>query len=98
MKGQNNMNMDTLLVGSIPIVMIIFGLVEFTKSFGVSGRWLTGLSLFIGLLFGFAFRVYLAGVPTGYAGWFEAVIFGLALGLVASGFYDFANARMPRMP
>jgi hypothetical protein len=91
------MNPDTLLVGSIPIILVIFGLVEFSKSFGLSGRWLTALSLLIGLLFGFGFKIYSAGIPVGFGGWFEAVIFGLALGLVASGFYDFANARWAKL-
>jgi hypothetical protein len=89
------MNIDTLLVGSVPIMVVIFGLVEFSKSLGVSGKWLTGLSLFTGLLFGLGYHIYAAGVPLGFSAWFEAVIFGLALGLVASGFYDFANSRWP---
>jgi hypothetical protein len=92
------MNIDTFLVGSIPIMIVIFGLVEFSKSLGVKGNALTILSLVIGLLFGLGFHIYSAGVPVSFSTWFEAVIFGLALGLVASGFYDFANSRWPKAP
>jgi len=31
-----------------------------------------------------------------FAGWFSTVVFGLMLGLVASGLYDFADTRMPK--
>jgi hypothetical protein len=89
------MNVDTLLVGAVPLMVVIFGLVEFIKSFGLSGRILTVISLVIGLGFGIAFHVYQAGVPTDFVSWFEACVFGLSIGLVVSGFYDFANARFP---
>jgi hypothetical protein len=87
----------TLLFGSVPIMLVIFGLVEFVKSLGVIGRWLTVVSLLLGLVLGFAFRLASAGIPIDFSGWFGAVIFGLAIGLVASGFYDFANARWPKV-
>ncbi len=88
--------MDAMLVvGSIPLTIVIFGLVEFSKSLGLSGKGLTILSLVLGLAFGVAYQISTAGVPAGFAGWFTVVIFGLALGLVTSGFYDFANSRMP---
>ena len=43
------------LVGGIPLLVVIFGLVEFIKSFGLKGNWLTGASLFLSLVFGFAY-------------------------------------------
>ena len=89
------MNFDTLLVGSIPLIAVIFGLVEFFKSLGLKGRALTITSLLFGVAFGIAYQITAGGVPATFPGWFEAVIFGLAIGLVASGFYDFANSRWP---
>ena len=89
-------DLSVLLVGAIPLMAVVFGLVEFVKSLGVKGRWLTVISLFLGLAFGLAYQLSQAGFPAAYAGWFELVIFGLAIGLVASGFYDFANARWPK--
>jgi hypothetical protein len=44
------------------------------------------------------YQIAQAGYPMMFAGWFSVVIFGLALGLVASGFYDFANSRFPKAP
>jgi len=90
------MNFDTLLVGTIPLMVIIFGLVEFIKSLGVTGKALTTVSLVFGIAFGLAYQISTAGVPVAFVGWFEASIFGLAVGLVTSGFYKFADSRFPR--
>lgn len=87
-----------LVVGSIPLVVVIFGLVEFSKSLGLAGKKLTVFSLVLGLVFGIAYQISMAGIPAGFAGWFAVVVFGLALGLVTSGFYDFANNRLPAIP
>jgi hypothetical protein len=89
-------DLTQLLVGGIPLLVVIFGLVEFSKSFGLKGNWLAGASLFLGLVFGFAYKIAETGVPATFAGWFVVIIFGLALGLITSGFYDFADKRMPR--
>ena len=84
---------STLLVGSVPLVVVVFGLVEFIKSLGLKGKALTVLSLVIGILLGLGYQVAEVGSPAGFTGWFEAGIFGLVIGLVASGFYKFANDR-----
>ena len=101
----------TLLIDGIPLVIVVFGIVEFMKTMGLQGKGLTVASLLLGLLFGIAYRLTLpalalsgtvpadfAGLSWGFRDWFSAVVFGLALGLVASGLYDFANSRLPRMP
>jgi hypothetical protein len=90
-------DISNLLVGVVPLVAVIFGLVEFSKSLGLNGRALTVFSLVLGLVFGLGYKLAVVGVPGNYAGWFEAVVFGLAIGLVTSGFYDFANARFPKI-
>jgi hypothetical protein len=91
------MNLDTLLVGSIPLIIVIFGLVEFIKSLGLKGNALTIASLLIGVALGLGYHIAQSGVPAAFSGWFTAVIFGLAIGLVASGFYKFADARFPKV-
>jgi hypothetical protein len=89
------MDFNNLLVGTIPLMLVIFGLVEFIKSFGISGKPLTILSMLLGVAFGIAYQFYLVGFPLVYSGWFEIIIFGLAIGLAASGFYKFVNNRIP---
>jgi hypothetical protein len=90
-------DISTLLVGGVPLVLVIFGLVEFSKSLGLSGKGLTVFSLVLGLAFGIGYKIAMAGLPTVFGDWFTVVVFGLALGLVASGFYDFADSRLPKV-
>jgi hypothetical protein len=98
LKGKMPMNIFTnLLVGGIPLMIVIFGLIEFSKSLGLSGKKLTVFSLVLGLAFGMTYQIATAGLPFGFAGWFALVIYGLALGLVTSGFYDFADSRLPKI-
>jgi hypothetical protein len=85
-----------ILVGGIPLIVVIFGLVEFSKRLGLKGNGLTIFSLILGAAFGIAYRIATSGLPVVFAGWFEFTVFGLALGLVASGLYDFANSRFPK--
>ncbi len=89
------MDVTTLMVGGIPLVAVIFGLIEALKSLGLKGRWLALVSLLLGLILGILYKIAASGMPVGYAAWFAVVIFGLALGLITSGFYDFADARFP---
>jgi hypothetical protein len=86
-----------LLVGGIPLLVVIFGLVEFIKSFGLKGNWLTVISMLLGLAFGIAYHFAQDGIPAGFSAWFVVIIFGLSLGLIASDFYDFANKRFPKV-
>ena len=90
------MNND-LLVNGIPLVTIIMGLVEFSKKLGVSGKNLTVLSMALGIIIGMAYRIAQSGTPTDFSGWFNTVIFGLVLGLTASGVYDLIDARFPKV-
>jgi hypothetical protein len=86
---------STLLVSGIPLVVVIFGLVEFIKSLGLAGKPLTITSLVLGLLFGIAYQVATVGLPVDFSTWFGVIVFGLGLGLVTSGFYKFIDARLP---
>ena len=89
-------DISTLLVGGLPLSAVVFGLVEFIKSFGLRGRWLTIASMLLGLAFGVSYQIANAGLPAGFAGWFSVAVFGIMLGLVASGFYKFISTRTPK--
>ena len=83
------MNFDAIVAG-LPLVLVVIGLVEWFKQLGVQGNAVRYVSLAIGLIFGIGYQLSL-GMPTDYAGWFGAAVYGLALGLVASGIYDAAS-------
>ena len=83
------------IVNGIPLIFVVMGLVELAKVFGASGKLLTGISVGIGLALGVLYQISL-GVPVDFAGWFGAAIYGLALGITASGVYNaIRNAANP---
>lgn len=86
--------MDDLVVGGIPLIAVVFGLVEFSKRFGLAGNWLTLLSMVLGVVFGVSFQ--LTQMYPEFARWFGVAVFSLAVGLSASGLYDFSKRLMPR--
>jgi hypothetical protein len=81
------MDFTQYLVAGVPLILVVLGLVEWVKGFGVSGNKVKAVSMAIGLLLGVGYQ-YSIAPPVGFAGWFGVVVFGLALGLVASGIYD----------
>jgi hypothetical protein len=89
---------SSLLVAGIPLVIVVFGLVEVIKSFGIKGNWLTITSLLIGVTLGAWYPIAQAGLPRTCAEGFTLVVFGLTLGLVASGFYKWSDARFADKP
>ena len=77
------MNFDQVVNG-IPLVLVVIRLVELTKALGAEGKLLIIISFVIGLVLGILYHLSIAP-PIGFGGWFAAVVFGLALDLVASG-------------
>ena len=89
------LDFSTLLVSGIPLTIVVFALVEFVKSFGLKGQWLTIISMLLGLALGICFQIAQGGLPADFAAWFSVVVFGLMLGLIASGFYKWSDNRFP---
>lgn len=79
------------VVNGIPLVVVVVALVEWVKRFGVEGRALNAISMGIGVLVGIGYW-YSQAPLSSFTGWFGAVIYGVALGLVASGVYDAARS------
>jgi hypothetical protein len=75
------------IVNGVPLIFVVMGLVELLKLFGLQGKILTAGSFVVGLVLGVLYQISM-GMPVGFAGWFGAAVFGLALGLVASKVYD----------
>lgn len=83
-----------------PYILVVIGLVSWFKEFKrpdgsrlFLGNDLLLISMGIGLVFGGAFILAKTRPPVGdwwtvYVYWFGAVVYGLLLGLVASGLYN----------
>jgi hypothetical protein len=83
------------MVNGIPLVLVVLGLVEWSKRLGVEGKHLQILSMLIGVVLGVLYQYSVFPLVT-FSEWFSAVIYGLALGLVASGIYDAARSAVTR--
>jgi hypothetical protein len=81
------MDFSSYVIAGVPLVLVVVGLVEWVKSLGLQGVAVKFVSMAIGLVLGIGYQISVA-VPVGFAGWFGASVFGLALGLLASGIYD----------
>lgn len=76
-----------LLVAGVPLLAVCFGLVQWLKTaFNLQDRPVLFVSMGVGLLLGVGFKLSVL-IPTSFAEWFGVVLFGLSLGLVASGIY-----------
>jgi hypothetical protein len=99
MLAQNNhaytevkMDFTTLEIGGIPILLLIPGLVEAAKHFGINGKRSTALALLLGFwLVGLAQAINLALVPEAALPWLSVVVVGIGGGLAVTGYYDLAN-------
>ena len=80
------MEFDAIVAG-LPLVLVVLGLVEWVKRLGLSGKPVVIVSMAIGLALGLAYQISIA-LPLDFAGWFGAAVYGIGLGLVASGIYD----------
>jgi len=86
--------MGDIVVNGINFLALVFGMVEFSKKLKIEGRALTVLSMVLGVIMGVGYQV--AQMYPEFGKWFGVAVFGLAVGLAASGIYDFANARFPK--
>lgn len=76
-------------IDGFSLVLLIVGLVELVKKFGVEGNKLTVISVIIGVLVGVGFKLY--GMLPAVQPWIEVVVTGLAFGLAATGLWDLAK-------
>jgi len=74
-------------VAGIPLLAFVIGLVQWVKGFGLDGRQVKAASMAVGILLGIGYQ-FSTVPPVDFASWFAAGVFGIALGLVASGLYD----------
>ena len=87
-------NFLNIAVAGVPMVLVVVGLVEYVKAWGVSGKWLLATSSLIGLILGGLFMFANSPPPADMAShevfvyWFGLVVYGIVVGLVASGLYS----------
>ena len=87
-------------VAGIPLIFVVLVLVQVCKSLKkadgsqlVTGNWLVVISLVWGLIVGSGYQITQTRPPASdwwliYGYWFVVMIYGVSMGLLASGFYD----------
>lgn len=70
------------------VLFVVLGLVTFYGKVGVSGKAQLFSALGTGLVIGGLFMCASLGFPKDFTGWFEVIIYGLAMGLTAAGVYE----------
>lgn len=80
------MDLNSLMAFGFPALIIVVGLVEFSKKLGAQGN----LCIVLAVVYAVAIMllVQIAEVIPVVAPWIKTVFTGLALGLSASGLYD----------
>jgi hypothetical protein len=69
------------------LILVVIGLVEVAKKLGVkTERWLILTSVVVGLALGIGY-LYTLEPLVGFTAWFGSVIYGIFLGLTATGLW-----------
>lgn len=89
------MNLTNFVIGGVPIILIVFALVEEIKSWGLSGKVLRAVALALGLVAAVSYQFAFLGPPVTPDQWYTIVAVGIMYGLTASGAYNFLDARFP---
>lgn len=95
-------------VAGVPLVLVIIGLVYWFKSFTradgsklFGGNVLLLISMAIGLILGSGYMITQTRPPAGdwwpiLGYWFAVIIYGLMMGIIASGLYEVARGFVER--
>lgn len=77
------------LVAGVPLLLVVIGLVQYVKEkLNWTGVGVEVFAIVLGLAFGFGYHVYKAvDIVWNFNFVFEGLIYGLAVGLVATGLY-----------
>lgn len=87
------MDLSTFTLNPVTLALLILGIVEFIKKFGVTGNKLLLISMGVGIVFALIYKTHELFPPIEQ--YIEIAFFGIAAGLCASGIYSFVNDRFP---
>lgn len=87
------MDLSVFVLNPVTLAILILGVVEFLKKFGLTGNKLMLVSMGVGIVAAFIYKAGELYPPA--SPYVEVAFFGLAAGLCASGIYRFINNRFP---
>ena len=88
------MSLETMVLGPVGVILLVLGLVEAAKQFGVSGKGSFALALGLG----FVFAAYLEALAQGFIppivqSAVSILVVGIGGGLAATGLYDLGTGK-----
>ena len=85
------LDLTNALVAGIPLMLVVIGVVQYVKEkLKWEGIGVEVFALVFGVVMGFLYQMYIAEeIVWAFRFVFEGVIYGLAVGLVATGIYKF---------
>jgi hypothetical protein len=87
------MDLTNFIVNPVTLALIVLGVVEFIKKFGIAGNKLMLIAMGVGIALGLIYKtrdLYPVAQP-----YIDVAFFGIAVGLGASGIYSFVTDRFP---
>lgn len=79
-------------LGGVSVIILVIGIVEAAKRFGLSGRGCQILAMVLGgALVGLSQAIETAMIPVDFVPWINIVVMGVGGGLAASGIFDVAK-------
>jgi ABC-type uncharacterized transport system permease subunit len=87
------MDFSNFVLNPVTLLAVVFGIVEFIKSLGVTGNTLRWVSLGVGVILAIVFQT--TTLFPAISPYIETIFFGIAVGLAASGIFSFINNRIP---
>ena len=93
-----NFDLTQLLVAGIPLMLVVMGIVQFVKEkLGFEGKAAEIFAISLGVVFGFAFHVYNENAfILSFRFIFEGLMYGLIIGLTATGIYKVNRLKNPK--
>lgn len=89
-------NPQDVVYNGIPLIVLVFGLVEFFKHlFTLEGKQITLLSMLMGMIVMISFQL-VDLLPETYNTVYNVVIGSVVFGLTASGYYKFVTDRITK--
>jgi len=83
-----------LAIGSVLVIPLVLGLVQFFKKFGLDGNWNIVASVLLGIFFGgIAYGIDQSLLPALWIPYIKWAVFALSVGLGAGGLYDVGKTR-----
>lgn len=85
---------EGLAIGSVLVIPLVIGIVQFAKKFGLKGNGNIVLALVLGFLFGgLAYGINESLLPDMWIPYIKWVVFALSVAIAAGGLYDVGKTR-----